>query len=178
MVIITPNDITYIDSELSDAEKFVKGALEVYRVRYHSNDCVLKIAYPRDNWGVRHIENEWEVLDRAKRVSGITHGIKKYDCVFGSAILKEYFEGDMLYESVSSSVRHQLEKTVEDLHFLGIFNLNINGENTILSPSKRRAKIIDLGHCDIYSEDYGAISPDMFSNGKKRDLYDLGLLFG
>ena len=103
---------------------------------------------------------------------------KKYDCVFGSAILKEYFEGDMLYESVSSSVRHQLEKTVEDLHFLGIFNLNINGENTILSPSKRRAKIIDLGHCDIYSEDYGAISPDMFSNGKKRDLYDLGLLFG
>ncbi|MBS3094034.1 serine/threonine protein kinase [Candidatus Pacearchaeota archaeon] len=143
--------IAKIDSSLVFRRRFGASSMGVYEVEKAGSVYVLKVSGKNYLWGIQHIEQERQLLSRAKKISGITHLVHDYgNTIYGKAILKEYFEGTNLYY-LSTRVRNKklqekLENTVKEIHSLGFGKLDLNEVNTVLSPDFQDVCLIDLGY--------------------------------
>lgn len=171
-----PEIVTEVDPSLSYICDLNPSSVLVYKVARGGSNYVLKVAEYNHEWGLNHIKREGEILALAKDVPGITHMIKEYGVISicGLAILKEYFEGQTLYESelkfISDiKIQNALERSVRDLHSLGIARFDLDDADIILSPNLDEARIIDLG-CGLFSK---SLSSSEFEKFKSNDLYSL-----
>lgn len=170
-----------IDPNLKFIKRFEKASLLNYKVEHKNSLYVLKIAilhHPyKLTWGGKHLYNEKNILKIAKNVEGITHLIKDYgkinkEDLMCRAILKEYFEGNLLYSSktkINTSLKTQIIKIVLNLHELGITLGDVQKNNIVISPDKSKVKIIDLG-CGKFKK---SVTKKRFKEVKKRDLKEL-----
>jgi len=141
-----------IDSSLKWKKRLKAGLSLVYQVQKETSLYVLKIVpfyLGPDNWRVNHLRRETTLLEMAKEVEGITHLVKDYGknpkskC---AAILKEYFEGKSPEKEITdTTLQQKLQKTVRQLHSLGIADFDICSTNIIISPDKKTAKMVDFG---------------------------------
>jgi len=183
--------VTHIDSELI----FIKPLMRVpkrpvYKVKKNEDVYVLKVFLADDEWNSRHLNTERTVLERAKDLTGITRLAHFYGVISPHiALLKEYAAGedinlapldtrkntDIFPERtyICHALKTQINDTVQKLHNLGIADLDLSGKNVVISPDKKSAKIVDLGHC-VLQEDVDA---ETFELSKSRDLYNLKHIF-
>lgn len=162
---------------------------EVYRIERNGSMFVLKIAVvPRikslrwmDDVAWNHLEREREALRRAQS-EYISHLVFDYGTyaksLFSeySAILKEYVEGEHIWEDnkvSDTTTQKQLEETIRDLHKQGLanFDLDIKG-NLILNPDNI-GYLVDFGLVSFKNE----ISDREFNEIISKDLRDLQRFF-
>ncbi len=132
------------EEDLYDVDRFV------LKVEKEGTSYVLKAFKSSDAWERDHIATEVRALDLAGDVKGITHLVHDYGTISGyNAILKEYREGHRpkWRELEETGLQIQLEQTVEQLHGLGLANLELLSRNVIIAPDQQSVSIIDLGSC-------------------------------
>jgi hypothetical protein len=176
--------VNQIDSSLRYRNKLVPSSLLVYRVEREGSAHVLKTTCPAlewYEWGVDHLKQEKEILDRAEGVSGITHLVQTYrdGYCYRHPILKEFYKGkDISCLDVrinDTALQKRLEATVRNLHSLGIARLDLFRRNIVLSPDRKDACIIDLGN-GVLSR---VMSLSEFEKLKDEDMHHLeGCIFG
>lgn len=175
-------DPKQVDPELNLVRKFPLGSTQVYQVERAGQFYVLKTSEIDCCFGSKHIAKEREALKRAERVEGITHLIGEYSPEGHIALLKEYAESWDIQEGRKPNLRVRkkliadLERTIKELHSLGMANLDISQNNVVLAPDFSSIKIIDLGFCS-FSDD--PLPRGEFQRMKKGDLqileYSAGL---
>jgi predicted Ser/Thr protein kinase len=162
-----------IDSSLTYIRKLEPSSALVYEVKKDGRIYVLKTTRDDCAFGFNQLEQEGEILRLAKGVLGITHLVQTYNDIPGyrNSLLKEFYAGQSLKELGGKLrdkvVRGKLEKTVHDLHSLGVVRLDLERtSNIVISSDEQDACIIDLG--------YGRLSRDVnsseFESLKQRDL--------
>ncbi|PIN74005.1 hypothetical protein COV20_02735 [Candidatus Woesearchaeota archaeon CG10_big_fil_rev_8_21_14_0_10_45_16] len=150
----------------------------VLKVSHGDTPYVLK-AFPSDNpYFNEHIDGEVRALTIAQSLDGITKLVNDYGSQGGfRAILKEYRQGQDLYQrgpvAISSSLQQRLRDTVAKLHKFSLCDLDISPKNVVITPDDEDAVLIDLGSAKHRS----VVSRDGFQLGKAKDRAYLEGLF-
>jgi serine/threonine protein kinase len=170
--------VDIIDPSLGFKQNLMKyNDRPVYQVERDGALYVLKIFDNNDDWQRQHIEHEKMVLIGAKKISGITHLVHDYGVIGGyNAILKEFAEGEDLSQLggklTNPILKSHLEENVNELHKMGVAQLELHPKNIVIGPNERSAKIVDLGYCRFKNE----VSEDLFDAYMVFDLYSIDKL--
>lgn len=176
---ITQDFVNSIDSDLSYDSILAPSTFRVYKVKSKSEGTpfILKIQQEGShffNW----VAGEARILELAKNISGVTHLVKNYGHTpYGYAILKEYFEGDaMCYVDnveIGSGVKGDIAFAIDELASLGIGDLDMIDSNIVVSPDRKKAKLVDIGSSNSYPSIFKYLP---FSKLRKENKSDHRLL--
>ncbi|GEM_PF-6236598 len=149
----------------------------VYKVLRQGTFYVLKFGEYCGRSAPSAIAIEAEALNRAKTIEGITHRVSYCQKGYYEWLLKEYFEGQKLYDfreygKLDAKLFDGIANTVTQLHSLGIAYLDISEFNIIISDGAKSAKIIDLDSACFAD----VILPEYFEKYKRRDIANLELI--
>ncbi len=143
-----------IDPTLHFRRRLLPSSVLVYQVERDGSSFVLKVA--EDAWDRKHLRNEERTLSLCSDVNGITHLVQAYrptPSSYPRAILKEYMEGkspQLGHRFSNSQLQSTLEKTVEELHYRRISDLELEYKNIVISRDGTQLRIVDLGNGSIY----------------------------
>jgi predicted Ser/Thr protein kinase len=168
--------IEKIDPSLEYKRKLWPSRTLVYKVEKGGETYVLKFVRADDEWGVKHLDREREVLALAKDLPGVTHLVQAYKDLddYKNPLLKEFYVGETLEELgeeiKDAGVQKKIEETVRGLHSLGVAELDLNRRcNVVLSPDKKEVCLIDLGY-GVLSKETSSLE---FERMKSRDYSHL-----
>src|SRR3989344_1400429 len=120
------------------------------------------------------VNNEITALKRARPIKSIPKFVQYYESgEAGYAFLKDYVPGKILYSVDRNKLdgrglKRKLAVTVAKLHMVGVFNLDIEERNIMISPNYDDARLFDFNNA-ITNKGYNAIN---FGIALSMDLMD------
>ena len=171
-----------IDPTLRPSQNY-GGSVEVYSVEKEGQLYILKWAKKGTKndkfrrYGENAIRSEARLLERAAGVHGITHLVENYGSVGDYvAIRKEHFPGASLgmlkqigRKIEDKGLMKKLCRTVEDLHSLGIVDLEIAPRNVVIHPFQEDLRLIEIASGKVREN----MSENNFNKYRNQDWKDL-----
>jgi serine/threonine protein kinase len=153
----------------------------LHKVKKGNSFYVAKISDLINSYWWSHIKRDALIMEIAKHVEGMVHLVEVYTSNSESqkyfATLSDYAQGSDLIgvdtDLIGNETEVQLERTVRDLHKIGIARLQIKREHIRIPSDNSQPKIIDFGACALRS--YTDWS--MFRSMMYVDLYQLEGIF-
>lgn len=164
-----------IDPNLKYQHTFEGTTLLVCKVLQEGLPRIIKLANVKDNWRVEHANREIKALNIAKNFSRINKLIRVYPNTknYCGIMLKEYIEGKTLSEQICEvAYQKRLEKIIDNLHCMGMADLDI-GRNNLLISTNKEIRLIELGNVQFSDE----ISIEDFEYLKQQDKKEMYRIF-
>ena len=180
--------IEQIDPSLEFLEIFYPSSTLVCKVKRNNSGFIFKVAnYQKSvgeltgeddterhfQWKVNQLRKEKSALIQAKEISGITHLIHPYEDLnekYVCPILKEFFYGRSIFELEDkirdTKLQQKLEKTIRELHGIGLANLDIRPSNVFLSDDEKEVCLIEIGAPELKKE----VGNSQFEKFKSEDF--------